>query len=105
MKLFSLLFVLTGITAAQLPPGNEAGVAMGHIHLNVKDLDAHRTFWVDLLGATPVKLGSMQVMKFPGALIFLRQAEPSGGTEGSAVNHIGFLVKDLDAALAKWKPA
>jgi catechol 2,3-dioxygenase-like lactoylglutathione lyase family enzyme len=76
---------------------------MGHLHLNVKDVEAAKSFFVDQLGATPIKLGSNDVMKFPGALVFLKRAEPTGGTEGSVVNHIGFLVRDLDPYLAKWK--
>jgi catechol 2,3-dioxygenase-like lactoylglutathione lyase family enzyme len=43
------------------------------------------------------------VIKFPGTLVFLTKAEPSGGTVGSSVNHVGFLVRDINASLAKWK--
>ena len=42
-------------------------------------------------------------MKFPNGFVFLRQAEPSGGSVGSVVNHIGFMVPNVEAALAKWK--
>jgi catechol 2,3-dioxygenase-like lactoylglutathione lyase family enzyme len=34
-------------------------------------------------------------MKFPGILVFIKQGDPTGGTVGSSVNHIGFLVRDL----------
>ncbi len=105
MKTLTAVLAFVAIASAQLPPPNEAGVANGHVHLNVTDLDAHRKFWVEQLGATPVKLGQMEVMKFPGVLIFLRKAQPSGPTEGSVINHIGFLVRDLDAPLARWKAA
>src|SRR5467141_718395 len=103
MKLLSLILSLAPLALAQLPAPNAAGVSMGHLHLNVKDVEENKKFWVDQLGATPVKLGSNEVMKFPGVLIFLRKAEPSGGTEGSVVNHIGFLVRDLNPYLTKWK--
>src|SRR5579862_9596129 len=59
--------LLTGLTAgarAQLPAPNAAGVGMGHLHLNVRDPAAHRAFWTTL-GGTPVKLGGMEVIKFP----------------------------------------
>ena len=104
LKLFPLL-TLAPLALAQLPPPNAAGVSMGHLHLNVKDIEENKKFWVDQLGATPVKLGSNDVMKFPGVLIFLRKADPSGGTEGSVINHIRFVVRDLDSLLAKWKAA
>src|SRR5437763_4577555 len=103
MKLLPLILSLAPLALAQLPAPNTAGVSMGHLHLNVKDVEESKKFWVDQLGATPVKLGANEVMKFPGALVFLKKAEPSGGTEGSVVNHIGFLVRDLDQYLTKWR--
>jgi catechol 2,3-dioxygenase-like lactoylglutathione lyase family enzyme len=103
MKLFSLILTFAPMALAQLPAGNAAGVAMGHLHLNVKDVDESKKFWVDQLGAATVKLGRVEVLKFPGTLIFLNKKDPSGGTEGSTVNHIGFLVRDLDKDLARWK--
>src|SRR5207244_2215100 len=103
MKLFQLILALAPLALAQLPAPNAAGVSMGHLHLNVKDVEAAKSFFVDQLGATQVKLGNNEVMKFPGALIFLRKADPAGGTEGSIVNHIGFLVRDLDPYAARWK--
>src|SRR2546423_15638732 len=105
MKLLPLILTFTPLLCGQLPAPNENGVAMGHLHLNVKDVEESKKFWVDQLGATPVKLGNNEVMKFPGVLVFLRKAETSGGTEGSVVNHIGFLVRDLDTCLTKWKAA
>src|SRR5216683_3017901 len=96
MKLLTLILSLTPLALAQLPAPNADGVSMGHLHLNVKDVDESKKFWVDQLGATPVKLGNNDVMKFPGALVFLKKADPTGGSEGSIVNHIGFLVRDLD---------
>lgn len=77
---------------------------MGHLHLNVRDPEAHRVFWTTL-GGTLVKLGDMDVVKFPDVLILYKKGEPSGGTDGSVVGHIGFRVKDLHAALEKWSKA
>jgi len=77
---------------------------MGHLHLNVRDPAAHRAFWTTL-GGTPVKLGSMDVMRFPDVLVIFNKGEPTGGTEGSIIGHVGFRVKDLHASLEKWKAA
>lgn len=82
--------------SAQLPPGNDAGIAMGHLHLNAKDPAAHRKFWVDFMGASSAKLGNLEVYKFPDALVMVRKADVTGGSEGSSVNHLGFKVRDLD---------
>lgn len=77
---------------------------MGHLHLNVRDPAAHRAFWTTL-GGKPAKLGSIQVIVFPDVLVLYQKAEPSGGTDGSVVGHIGFRVKDLHASLEKWRAA
>src|SRR5580658_994376 len=98
------LFCVAPGAWAQLPAPNAAGVAMGHYHLNVRDPEAHRVFWTTL-GGTAVKLGGMQAIKFPDVLVLYRKAEPTGGTEGSVIGHIGFRVKDLHASLEKWRAA
>lgn len=103
--IFSLVVMLPVTRSwAQVAAPNEAGVAMGHLHLHVRDVEAHKKFWMTL-GATPTKLAATEVMKFPDVLVFLAQAEPTGGSAGSIVNHVGFRVPDGPAALAKWKAA
>lgn len=87
---------------AQVTTPNAAGVRLGHVHLNVRNIEAHKKFWV-ALGGTPMKLGTIEGMKFPNGFIFLRHMEPSAGSVGSIVNHIGFYVPDVEKALAKWK--
>ena len=100
----SILFCLISGAWAQLPAPNPAGVSMGHLHLNVRDPEAHRVFWT-ALGGTPVKLGDMDVIKFPDVLVLFKKGVPTGGTDGSVVGHIGFRVKDLHASLEKWRAA
>jgi catechol 2,3-dioxygenase-like lactoylglutathione lyase family enzyme len=89
---------------AQLAPAGDAGVVMGHLHLTVKNLDAHRAFW-SALGGTAVQNGPLALIQFPGTFVMLRQAEPAGGTVGSTINHVGFLVKDIQPWIAKWQAA
>lgn len=107
MTLAITLFYLTTTTlaSAQLSGATDAEVSMGHVHFNVTDLDAHKTFWVDLLGATPTQLGDMDVLKLPNLLIFLREQRPTGGTKGTLVNHIGLQVKDIEPVVEKLKSA
>jgi len=71
----------------------------GHHHINASDIAAHRRFWVDTLGGTPVAVGSLEVVGFSNVLVFLRDKAPSGGSKGTTVNHIGFTVPDLRATL------
>jgi catechol 2,3-dioxygenase-like lactoylglutathione lyase family enzyme len=101
---FLALIVFTAPTAlADLAKPNAVGVAMGHIHLVVKDVEAEKRFLV-LLGGKPVSNGSLQMVEFPGVFINLREGTPSGGTIGSRVNHFGLFVQDMVATLARIKP-
>lgn len=102
-------FALAGIVGtpamAQLaPPNSNRGVSMGHLHLTVKDVDAAKKFWTDF-GGKPVKNGMLDLIEFPGVYVMLRKGEPTGGTVGSVVNHIGFFAKDSAAMAAKWEAA
>jgi len=90
--------------AAQLAAPGESGVVMGHLHLAVKDVEVQRKFWA-ALGGTPVQNGTLQLIQFPGTFVMLRQAEPTAGTVGSSVNHVGFQVKNLKEWLPKWEAA
>ncbi|MFQ5695095.1 MAG: VOC family protein, partial [Terriglobia bacterium] len=109
MRLFIALWFLSfscaAPLAAQLTAAKDGPVAMGHHHLNVSDVEAHKRFWGELLGGTPAKLGNNEVYKFPNVLVFLRPHEPSGGSIGTSVNHIGFMVKDLKKTVSKLKAA
>jgi len=82
------------VLLAQLSPPNAAGVAMGHLHYHVRDVEANRKFWM-ALGGEATRLGTTQVVRFPGVLIVLTQSPSSGGTNGSVVNHVAFRVQSF----------
>ena len=96
------LLVTTGPARAQLASGP---VVYGHHHLTVTSVDAHVKFWIDALGGTKGALGTGTAAVFPRVLVLLRQGAPTGGTKGTSVNHIGFGVPDLKAAIARVKAA
>jgi catechol 2,3-dioxygenase-like lactoylglutathione lyase family enzyme len=105
-----LIFLAVGIlwvtsAFAQLVGPNQVGVTMGHVHLAVKDVDAQKQFWISVMGGTLVNNGPIELIQFPGVFIMLRKAEPSEPPAGSIVDHFGFVVKDMPAALARWKAA
>jgi catechol 2,3-dioxygenase-like lactoylglutathione lyase family enzyme len=93
---------------AQPAPPNEAGVTMGHWHLNSRDIEANKKIFV-ALGGVAAKPGDFDIVKFPGVVVFLhlRPGSPpaTGGTEGTVINHVGFLVPNVQEAFAKWKAA
>jgi catechol 2,3-dioxygenase-like lactoylglutathione lyase family enzyme len=89
---------------AQLASPNADGVAWGHVHLFVKDVDAERRF-LTLLGGVPTQNGPLQMVQFPGGFVNLGQRDMStGGSVGSVVNHFGFHVKSVADTLAKLAP-
>ncbi len=90
---------------AQLLAAREAPLAIGHHHLNVSDVETHKKFWGELLGAELVKFGNTDVAKLPNALLFLREQDPSGESNGSTVNHLGYRVPDLHSLAPKLKAA
>lgn len=90
---------------AQLVEPNQVGVRMGHVHLVVRDVDAHKQFWTTMMGGTIVKNGPLELIQFPGVYVMLRKGEPSGPPAGTIVNHFGFIVRDMKAALARWRAA
>src|ERR1043166_10270818 len=97
-------FLLLATSAfAQLVSHPDAPVRVGHYHLNVTSVDAHKKFWVDTLGGTAIKYGpeNIDVIKFPDILLFLRAQTPKGPTRGTALDHIGFAVPDVPALTKK----
>jgi catechol 2,3-dioxygenase-like lactoylglutathione lyase family enzyme len=106
-SIFVLSLVSTlaaGAAWAQPYTPNEVGVTMGHWHLNSRDVEANKKVFV-ALGGTAVKRGDFDIVQFPGVNVYLNQRAgtpaPTAGTEGSVVNHAGFLVPNVQDALAK----
>src|SRR5882672_12823111 len=103
-----MLAFVAGAAWAQPYPANEAGVTMGHWHLNSRDIEANKKILV-AMGGTAVKNGNFDIVRFPGVIVFLNQGPGTppavGGTVGTVVNHVGFLVPNVQASVAKWKAA
>ena len=98
---------LTAVAAAAQPaPFNEIGVTMGHWHIASKDLEANKKLFLGMGGKLFMPGGNTLIM-FPGLYINLNlQAEKGdGGTEGSVVNHVGFIVNNVQERVAQWKAA
>ena len=95
----SALCVLAGapVALAQLTAASQGPIVYGHHHLTVTSIDEHKRFWVDTLGGELITVGTLEIVKFPNVLVFMREAEPAGGTKGTTVNHIGFSVPSTRA--------
>ena len=95
-----------GSAAAQPAPFNEAGVTMGHWHIASKDVEANKKLFLGM-GGKLFMPGGNPLMMFPGLYINLNLGteKGDGGTQGSVVNHVGFIVNNVQEQVAKWKAA
>ena len=105
----ALLFASTlaaGAAVAQPAPFNETGVTMGHWHIVSKDVEANKKIFL-AMGGKLFMPGGNPVMMFPGVYINLNLGteKGDGGTQGSVVNHVGFIVNNVQEQVAKWKAA
>ena len=60
------------------------------------------------MGGTPVTRGTAEGVRFPGARVNLNLGEEppgKGGSVGSVINHVGFIVNNVQEQTAKWKAA
>jgi catechol 2,3-dioxygenase-like lactoylglutathione lyase family enzyme len=100
-----LALLLASPAAAQLAPPNKNGITYGHMHLTVRDMEVHKKLFVEHFGGVVVQKGPLTAVKLPNMLIAFRQAEPTGESQGTVMDHFGFKVRDMAGFLAKWKAA
>src|SRR5438128_4856164 len=105
----ALLFASTltaGTAAAQPAPFNEIGVTMGHWHIASKDVEANKKLFLAMGGKLYMPGGNPLIM-FPGLYINLNLGteKGDGATQGSVVNHVGFIVNNVQLRVAQWKAA
>jgi catechol 2,3-dioxygenase-like lactoylglutathione lyase family enzyme len=95
-----------GTAAAQPAPFNEIGVTMGHWHIASKDVEANKKLFLAMGGKLYMPGGNPLIM-FPGIYINLNLGteKGDGGTVGSVVNHVGFIVDNVQQRVAQWKAA
>lgn len=109
MKLsFFILLVLQFFSQsilAQLATPNDSGLAFGHVHLNVSDLEYHKRLWVEHFDGIVIEKGPLTAIKFPNLFIILTQTTPTMGSKDTAMDHLGFKVRNMDQFLDKWRAA
>ena len=108
--LFATLAIAAAVTAviAQTFAPNATGISMGHIHLVVPDPPAMQKAWIDVMGGTAATSGPLTMVKLKNVFIIITggaNAAGREGTDGSVVNHVGFLVKNFAATKAKAEAA
>ena len=101
----ALALSLAASAGAQLSPPNAAGITYGHVHLNVKDIELHKKLWAEHFGGVVVQKGPLTAVKLPNMLIAFRQADPTGPSQGTVMDHFGFKVRDIAEVLRGWRAA
>ena len=110
ISIAGLVFVSTlasSAAVAQYAPFNETGVTMGHWHFTSHDVEMNKKIFM-AMGGRDVSRGAAATVQFPGARINLNLGdEPpgKGGTVGSVINHVGFVVNNVQERAAEWKAA
>ena len=107
MRWLILIAASAASLVAQVAAPNDNGVSIGHMHLVVADPEAQKKLFAGVLGAQVTNAGSLEMLKFPGVFIVVGKARsaPSEGSNGSSVNHFGFLVKSYADTKAKLSAA
>src|SRR3954452_9905726 len=105
-----LISILTAGTAwAQPFAPNEAGVTMGHWHLNSHDVEVNKNILVSMGGTASKPDERLQRVTFPGVVAILQlgspTAPPTGGSAGTVVNHVALTVQDVQDTVVRWKAA
>src|SRR5947208_6171072 len=98
--------LIAGTAVAQPAPFNQAGLHMGHWHIASKDVEANKKLFLAMGGKLYMPGGNPLIM-FPGLYINLNLGteKGDGGTVGSVVNHVGFIVDNVQKRVAEWKAA
>jgi len=94
-----------GTAASQPAAFNDIGVTMGHWHIMSKDVEANKKLFL-AMGAKMYMPDGNPLMVFPGIHINIRGGggkKGDGASVGSVVNHVGFIVDDVQKRTAEWK--
>jgi catechol 2,3-dioxygenase-like lactoylglutathione lyase family enzyme len=91
-----LLATLSAVAQRAAP-----NVTFGHIHINSADPDKTIAFWTDIIGISTWSRDSLNGVSTLGVLILVTRSAPSGPSAGSAIDHIGFKVPDLQPFIGK----
>jgi catechol 2,3-dioxygenase-like lactoylglutathione lyase family enzyme len=105
LAVLTLASAIAGPLHAQLAPLNDAGMTFGHVHLNVSDIEVHKQLWADHFGGEVVQRGPLTAIKFPSMLLILSEREPTGGSQGTVMDHLGLKVRSVARVLEKWRAA
>src|SRR5580658_7047063 len=101
MPLLRIIAVCLLATLSAVAQRGAPNVTFGHIHINSADPDKTIAFWTDIIGISTWSRDSLKGVSTLGVLILIDRGAPSGPSAGSAIDHIGFKVPDLQPFIGK----
>ena len=55
----------SGVASAQLTKAKDHRFVFGHLHVHPTSAEAHKKFWVEILGGTLAHVGTMEAAMYP----------------------------------------
>ena len=93
-----LLFCLTAPSVAR-----GADTEYHHVHLMASDATEAAAWYIEHMGCQAYEREA--ACRYGHVQVLFIEREPEGGSVGTAVDHIGFSFRDLDAKMVEWKAA
>jgi catechol 2,3-dioxygenase-like lactoylglutathione lyase family enzyme len=100
-----LILMMALPMTGQIAPPNDSGVSMGHLYIVSPDVAAHRKAWVEAMGGQYIRAEDVELVKFPGVIVVLREGNSEGGSAGTVVDHLGFSVREGQKLREKFRVA
>jgi catechol 2,3-dioxygenase-like lactoylglutathione lyase family enzyme len=107
MKIVPAMFVVlvSSGSSAQIAAPSETGIAMGHVHLNVADIEVQKRFWISQFDAKPLQRQGLEGVKVPGMLILFTQKSPAHSSQSTVLDHFGFKVRSREEMVTSCRAA
>jgi catechol 2,3-dioxygenase-like lactoylglutathione lyase family enzyme len=88
--------IAVGGLRAQILPFDQLGIVMGHIHLNVVDVEAQKRFFTSQFDAKPFEYKGIEGVKVPGMLILFTKKPPTHPSSATVLDHFGLKVRSRE---------
>jgi len=100
-----LVWMLIPTSLAQLASPDDAGLAYGHVHLNVPNIEEHIDIWIEHFDGELIKIGSTSAVKFLNFILMFDEQVPSLRSVETAMHHFGFKLRNIGKFIDKWEAA
>jgi len=101
----TVALISAGSSYPQIAAPGETGISMGHVHLNVADIEAQKKFWISQFDAKPLEREGLAGVKVPGMLILFTQKAPTHQSQSTVLDHFGFKVRSREEMVTSCRAA